>query len=76
LLISRAGLGTSSAATQVCSTNSAPTSARPASMARPIRRALPRFSSASVAIPSKPRNESTAMDTAVNTTPTEKVSGS
>ena len=55
--------------------NSVPAMASPTIIARPIRRAPSRFSSASVEMPSKPRNESTAIETALNTSPTENVSG-
>ena len=44
-------------------------------MARPIARAASRFSSASIEMPSKPRNDSTAIDTAPKTSRPENVSG-
>ena len=53
--------------------NSTPASSSAATIARPIGRADSLFSSASVEMPSKPRNDSTAIDTAPNTSDQENV---
>jgi hypothetical protein len=73
LASSEAGSGTSSAATQVCTRNRTPASSSAANIALPMDRADSRFSSASIEMPSKPRNDSTAIDTAPNTTGQENV---
>ena len=59
----------------VCSTNSAPTMASDAIMARPGPRRPSSASSDSVAIPSKPKNDSTPSDTALNTSGRLNVAG-
>ena len=53
--------------------NSEPASSRAKTIARPIERAESWFSSASIEMPSKPRKDSTAIETAPKTTPHEKV---
>ena len=55
------------AATHVWATNSSPASRRAPAIARPITREPPRASSASIAMPSKPRNDSTATAVAAST---------
>ena len=54
--------------------NRTPARSSAATMARPIWLADSLFSSASIEMPSKPRKDSTAIDTAPNTRDQEKVS--
>ena len=63
------------AATQVCAMNSRPVTSSAPAIARPITRAPPFASSASIAMPSKPRNDSTATEVAASTSARPKVSG-
>ena len=72
--IRASGSGTSRDATQVWTMNSVPASSSAATIARPIWRAASRFSSASIEMPSKPRKDSTAMETAPKTSDQENVS--
>ena len=56
--------------------NKAPTSTKDSTVARPTAFWFPRLSSASVEMPSKPRNDSTAIDVALATVDKENTWGS
>jgi hypothetical protein len=65
-----------SAAIHVCTMNNAPTSTSDSNAALPTDFSPPRLSSARVEMPSKPRNDNTAIEVAPTTVDSENTCGS
>ena len=65
-----------SVAIHVCSMNNTPTSTKAITVARPTEFNPPRVSSAKVEMPSKPKNDSTAIEVAPAIVAMEKTCGS